>query len=113
VGSVHAGDLAREGAVYVGRGGRGLARSPLANPFRLDPNLPRGEQLSVLSSFRRWLWAQLKADTPAKRELARLASLPDGVLVCFCRPVGRDTPPCHADVIARAIEWYRSLATDG
>jgi hypothetical protein len=112
VGSVHAGDLERKGAVYVGRGGRGLEQSPLANPFRLDPNRQREEQVDMLERYRRWLWAALQSDTPARREVARLVSLPDGILVCFCRPVGRDVPACHADIIAGAIEWYRSAVSN-
>lgn len=107
VGSVHAGDLDRPGAVYIGRGGRGLKASPLANPFRLDPSRPCEEQPEVLEQYRRWLWAELQADTPARRQIALLAALPDNVLVCFCRPVGRDAPACHGDIVARAIEWYR------
>jgi hypothetical protein len=113
IGSVHAGDLARPGAVYIGRGGHGLDASPLANPFRLDPARPRDEQPDVLERYRRWLWAELQADTPARREIARLASLPDGILVCFCRSVDRAQPACHGDVVASAIEWYRSAPLAG
>lgn len=109
VGSVHGKDLERPDAVYIGRGGKGLRASPLANPFRLDPTRPRDEQgTEVLDRYRRWLWAQLKSDTPARREIELLARLGDGVLVCFCRPLGREaTPACHGDIVARAIEWWR------
>jgi hypothetical protein len=112
VGTVHAGDLSKPGAVYIGRGGKGLAASPLANPFRLDPARPRDEQPDVLERYRRWLWAELQTDSPVRREIERLASLPDATLVCFCRPVGRNAPACHGDIIAKAIEWYRTNNPD-
>ncbi len=103
IGNVHRGDLDRPGAVYVGRAGRGLSNSPLANPFRLDRSRPRDEQEHVLESYRRWLWRHIQTDSPQRRELARLAALPDGILVCFCAPAR-----CHAETIRDAIDWWRT-----
>lgn len=105
IGNLHRGDLERPGAVYVGRRGRGLAGSPLANPYRLDPARPREEQSEIFDQYKRWLWRRLSADTPERREIERLAGLPDGVLVCFCAPAR-----CHSEIIRDAIEWWRTRA---
>ncbi len=106
IGNLHRGDLERPGAVYVGRRGRGLAGSPLANPYRLDPTRPREEQSEIFDQYKRWLWRRLSSDTPERREIERLAGLPDGVLVCYCAPAR-----CHSEVIRDAIEWWRGRST--
>lgn len=90
-------------ATYIGRG------SPLGNPYRYHHIKSRyADTIPVddpLGAYRRWLWFEWKVcglRSPAWREISRLAVLPDGVLICFCAP-----KPCHGDVVARAIEWYR------
>lgn len=102
------------GAVYIGRERRGQPRGPLANPFSTEQN-PAGTVTVVddpMRSFRRWLWADLKDHPPgvsysqmssAYREIRRLAMLPDGVLLCWCKPA-----PCHGDIVAAAVEWFRT-----
>jgi hypothetical protein len=82
--------------VFVGR------PSILGNPYRLGVGESRG---ATIDRYRRYLWTQLQRDTPQRREIARLAEMEDGVLVCFCAPL-----PCHANVIAAAIEWWRGRA---
>lgn len=127
IGNVHLGHMSLSGAIYVGRAAYNgyfrphgalerqvidLPQSPLANPYRLDPGKPRGEQRQVVDQYRRWLWAMMRAETPARRELERLAMLPGGILVCWCARELRDPADpaeCHADVIARAVDWLRRV----
>jgi len=80
---------------YVGR------PSVLGNPFHIGVDGHRDE---VIAKYRAWLWDQLKEDGNVKAEIDRLAEKfirQRGLaLVCWCAPL-----PCHADVIASAIEW--------
>ena len=83
---------------YVGR------PSVLGNPFAIGRDGTREE---VIRKYRAWLWNEISYTanpTPARVELDRLAEklINDGelTLVCWCAP-----KPCHADVIASAIEW--------
>ena len=85
---------------YIGRAmpHQGLAGSPLGNPYRLGPNEPRG---IVIERYRQWLERQMASDTPARRELHRLARLAqDGelTLLCWCAPLA-----CHGDVVRDTI----------
>lgn len=94
--------------IYIGRGGRGVTGSPLANPF-----VPMDSQSKILGvsrvadpilSFRRWLFVQLThyPASLATQEIDRIARLEPGVLLCFCHP-----KPCHGDVLVKAIHWYQ------
>ncbi len=80
--------------LYIGRG------TPLGNPYRIGEH---GTREQVIEKYRVWLRGQWQANTPAKRELIRLARMhadgEDIFLVCSCRPL-----PCHADVVKDAIE---------
>lgn len=94
---------------YIGR------PSPLGNPFIIGRD---GDRNEVINKFRRWLWKEMQSETPARREVLRLARVyrEQGrlALVCWCSP-----DPCHGDVIANAIEsilegdseWARSTRT--
>lgn len=110
VGSVKAGDDRSPDAVYVGRSCYGITGSPLANPFKLDFDRPRAEQLEVvLASYRAWLWRAIQTDSPQRRELARIAAMDRAVLCCWCRPLGAATTAdtrCHADVLVAALRWW-------
>lgn len=59
-----------------------------------------GRQDEVVEVYHCRLWRELRGDTPARREIERLAAMADGILVCFCAP----RHSCHGDVVARAIE---------
>lgn len=88
--------------VYIGRRMPGRAGSPLGNPFR------PGQHEDPIGLYRRWLWEQLQSDTPARREIERLAELhragQDLLLGCWCKgPDG--TGDCHGDVVKVAVEW--------
>ena len=77
------------GAVYVGRQGFGLRRSPWANPYSA-----RGYgRAEALRRYRQWLLGQ-----PALIERAR-QELPGRPLACWC-PL---TVDCHADVLLEVI----------
>lgn len=75
----------REGDVYVGR------PSKWGNPFQINSNLNRAE---AVTRYRLWL-----ADRP--HLVRRLAELEPKRLICWCAPL-----PCHADVLADALEEY-------
>lgn len=103
-----------DGAVYIGRERRGQPRGPLANSYSTEQN--RASSVTVVDdpmrAYRRWLWAELRDHPPgvsydqmssAYREIRRLAMLPDGVLLCWCKP-----KPCHGDIVAAAVEWFRT-----
>lgn len=82
-------------AEYIGR------PSPLGNPY---PMRSESDRETVIARYRQWLWGQLKADTPAAREIDRLARLHKAgsaiALACWCAPRA-----CHGDVVAKAIRW--------
>lgn len=62
------------------------------------------ESLDPLADFRRWLWNMLKRETtPAWNAINALANAEDGVLLCWCAP-----EPCHAEIIASAVDWFRT-----
>lgn len=92
--------------VYIGRANRALhlPASPLANPFRLSPTLPRE---AALENYRRWLWQDIQEWGEAKDELVRLAAMARRGecvrLMCYCAPA-----PCHGDIVKRAILWMAS-----
>lgn len=91
-------------AVYIGRPRSGDPASPLANPFSTESN-PSNTVTVVadpIESYRCWLWEHIQDDTPQRQEVSRLVCIPDGVLLCWCKP-----RPCHGDIVARAVEWFR------
>ncbi|HEY1015814.1 MAG TPA: DUF4326 domain-containing protein [Herpetosiphonaceae bacterium] len=92
------------GAIYIGRPRRSDPPSPLANPFSTEQNCSGTVTVVAdpMAAYKRWIWHQLHRDTAARREIARLAALPDGVLLCWCKP-----HPCHGDIVAAAIDWWR------
>ena len=75
------------GAVYVGRQGVGLRRSPFANPFSIREH----GRAEALERYERWL-----ADRPDLLARAR-QELSGRPLACWCKP----TDPCHADILLR------------
>ena len=84
---------------YVGR------PSPLGNQFVIGRDGTREE---VIRLYRTWLWNQMlvRANPPrARREILHLRKeleiMGELTLVCWCAP-----EPCHADVIAEAIEEW-------
>lgn len=116
----------RNGAVYIGRGGKGIPGSPLANPRRLGDQKPsggrweRGETIALYErdlraaldpavrearwwDGRRGLYRTLTAVERAEieAEVARLRALAlrgPLELDCFCTPLA-----CHGDVIRRIV----------
>ena len=96
----------RPEVVYVGQRMPGRNGSPLGNPYK------PGQVDDAIEMFRQWLWRQLQTDTPAHREIRRLAEMYANekplILGCWCAP-----HPCHAQIIKSAIEWYATakLAT--
>ena len=84
-------------AVYIGRGGRGLPHSPLANPYKIGQHTRE----EVIGMYREWLWSQIQAKNP--RVMEALDSLTEeSILVCWCHP-----KPCHGEVVIRAWEWLK------
>ncbi len=82
--------------IYVGRKMPGHPGSPLGNPFKEN-------RKDAIVKFRIWLWEQIKANSPASKELKRIATFAtqfDIVLLCWCAP-----EPCHAEVIRNAAMW--------
>jgi uncharacterized protein DUF4326 len=77
------------GAVYVGRQGFGLRRSPWANPYSARV-YGRAEALRL---YRQWLHGQPELVERARQEL------PGCALACWC-PL---TVDCHADVLLEVI----------
>lgn len=114
------------GAVYIGRGGKGSAGSPLANPRRLGDPRPgggvweRGETISLYEQdLRRALdpaaataqwwdgrpgryrWLSERERQAMRNEMRRLAALARRgrfELDCFCSPLA-----CHGDVIRKLL----------
>jgi hypothetical protein len=90
--------------IYIGRGGRGVAASPLANPFKLSRNQPRAV---VIAKYDIWLHGHIRNNNPSViNELHRIMRLEDEQgtiqLGCFCKPRA-----CHGDCIVAAIESLR------
>jgi len=77
------------GAVYVGRHGFGLRRSPWANPFSTREH-SRAEALRL---YRQWLSERPELVDRARRELR------GRLLACWC-PLDEQ---CHADVLLELI----------
>ncbi|WP_422745757.1 DUF4326 domain-containing protein [Micromonospora sp. WMMD754] len=77
------------GAVYVGRQGFGLRRSPWANPF----SLRKHDRAEALRLYRQWLVGQPALVERARRELTGKQ------LACWCRV----EDACHADALADVI----------
>lgn len=93
------GTFSDERTVYIGRPGRGLKGSPLANPESLKSEVDRAANIQ---RYRRWLFDRLVEGSPQLAELQRIAALEKELgtvyLACFCAP-----KPCHGDIIASAI----------
>jgi hypothetical protein len=87
-----------EGAVYVGRQGRGLPRSDFANPFEMVKGYSRVE---AVLAFTEWLYG----DHP---DLIAQAAEEIGLrpAACWCKPMDL----CHANVLLRAVDRYRARA---
>jgi hypothetical protein len=127
------------GAIYIGRGGRGVAGSPLANPRRLNAPKPGGgrwERGVTLVLYERELraaldrtvavtyWGEDDDGTPwiltdvererMRGEMNRLYKLVaaggDVELDCFCKRHGANVA-CHGDVIRKLL--IEALRTRG
>jgi len=90
---------------YIGRANSyaGLARSPLANPFKVRDF--GGQRGATLGDYRRWLWERIRAGDTAVIEALRTID-EDTVLVCWCAP-----GPCHGDVVRAAAAWLCGQVT--
>ncbi len=93
--------------IYIGRrmDKLNLLASPLANPFPLDPNRRREDQVGeILGKYRQWLWQQIKTRNNVYREICRIRNMvlkeQDVALLCWCAPLA-----CHGDVVEVAVEW--------
>jgi len=87
---------------YIGRGGYGKDRSPLANCYLIGKD---GSREQVIAKYRRWLWAQMNNGNPEVvgelRRLLALARREEGVkLACYCTPL-----LCHGLIIKSCLEW--------
>lgn len=92
----HIGKCIPEGAVYIGRGGKGLTQSKFANPFKLSADEERG---ATLNRYKEWLWNECLDGRITKHDILSL----DGKdLVCFCAP-----KPCHGNIIEELIEYVK------
>ncbi len=96
------------GVVYIGRGGRNLATSPLCNiaVYTSKKSMYVGvvHTDDPIGWFRKKLEAEMQRPTSSMyAEITRLAGLPDGILLCWCTPNA-----CHGSVIAEYIERYRA-----
>ena len=76
------------------------------NRYRQPPSPSRAfvyASLDPRADYRRWLWYQLNHLPSVVNGLIHdMATMESGILLCWCAPA-----PCHADVIASAIAWYR------
>jgi uncharacterized protein DUF4326 len=93
-------------AVYIGRKMPGRPGSPLANPFKLERD-NWNERCAVLHKYRDWLQEQMESDTPARREIERLALLARNgplLLLCWCAP-----RICHGDVVKEFVEQMEGV----
>jgi len=90
-------DRRNHNAVYIGRDMPGRPGSPLGNPYKLRFECDREK---ILARYEYWLREQMKSDTPARREIERLANYAeDLVLACWCAP-----KLCHGNVVKKVIE---------
>lgn len=86
--------------LYIGRGGKGLPHSPLANPYYVGID---GSRYAVIEKYRKWLWSRINLqDEKVMSALYLIANNPDIELVCWCYP-----EPCHGDVIINAVNWLK------
>ena len=74
----------------------------LGNPYKIDH---RHDRMSVLKSYRVWLFRQIKAKNQKVLKALyqiRQAELQgmDVFLSCCCKPHG-----CHGDIIKSCVEW--------
>jgi hypothetical protein len=80
--------------IYVGR------PTALGNPFTVK-EFGKG---NCINKYEERLWACMATDNPVRRGIVALTDryVADGALTlaCWCAPA-----PCHAEVIARMIEW--------
>ena len=89
--------------VYIGRGGRGLLGSPLANPYPITAKKTRAD---VIKEYEVWLWHKVihEPNGPQVRELVRILNLEDELgsvnLACFCSPLD-----CHGRIIVDCCRY--------
>jgi len=92
-----------ETVVYIGRGGRGMAGSPLANPFKLTDPSDDQQRAIFIDQYRAWLTELLSdPNSPQSKEIARLAVMAKRgavALQCWCAP-----KPCHGDVVKDMLD---------
>jgi hypothetical protein len=91
--------------VYIGSAHSGWHCSVLAGPSTIRSEKPE----EMIAEYRRWLWAQMQEETPARAAIMELVTRFNAgeriSLGCWCAPRA-----CHGDVIKRAIEHYARLA---
>lgn len=91
-----------ETAVYIGRQLRSYKESVLANPNKLKPGATSEERAECLAEYERIFTARYSCQGKVHAEiirLARIASVNDLVLLCWCKPA-----ECHGDIIKRTID---------
>lgn len=86
--------------IYIGRGGKGKANSPFANPYTVKDY---GREL-CLKKYAEWLDKKLKdKNSPQRVQFDTMINLlregHDIKLVCFCAP-----KPCHGDILKNRLE---------
>lgn len=75
------------------------------NRYRREPQIKNNIVFlsdDPIADFRRWLWYQIRLPGVVCGLINDMARHGDGILLCWCAP-----KPCHAEVIARAIDWDR------
>jgi hypothetical protein len=93
--------------IYIGRAVRNRKASPLGNPFRIKDEY---ERPAAIEQYRAWLTEQMESDTPARREIHRIAEFAAGLaedtplgLVCWCKEADREVL-CHGDVVKGVLD---------
>ena len=100
VGNIQRGDKGE----YCGRTWRGIAGSPLANPYPMRGEKDRD---SVCDQYDNWFYeAVMRGNEAVITELGRLEELArrgDLIILCHCSTEG-EVRRCHCDTIKRYLE---------
>ena len=87
--------------VYIGRsrGTRGFWGNPFSHKEGAQAKFKVATREAAISSYKSWLWQEIKAE---RITLEQLAALDGKTLGCWCKPKS-----CHGDVLTVAAEWAK------
>ena len=93
-------------AVYIGRAmpRRTLARSPLANPYKITTSTPRALAVAMYAA---WLYSRIGSGDA--EVIDALIACRDRPLACWCRHAGEPWSPethCHGDQIVAVLNSF-------